>query len=156
MCASSETIDLRTLEFGQASTPQCPSTASKRATNLHILISPITRGTLARSHELKMYWPDQLNPDFEVRRGALSKQRFFLRAAEIFSGSVPAEGQSHGRHSASAASSSGASFFAWQRRARNASDWWWTARDHGKRFGLPLLAHRRETSGYEAGASARH
>ena len=30
------------------------------------------------------------------------------------------------------ASSSGASFFAWQRRARNASDWWWTARDHGK------------------------
>ena len=40
------------------------------------------------------------------------------------------------------ASSSGASFLAWQRRARNASDWWWTARDHG--------AHRRETSGYEA------
>ena len=31
-----------------------------------------------------------------------------------------------------AASSSGASFFAGQRRARNASDWWWTARDHGK------------------------
>ena len=31
------------------------------------------------------------------------------------------------------ASSSGASFFAWQRRARNASDWWWTARDHGMR-----------------------
>ena len=30
------------------------------------------------------------------------------------------------------ASSSGASFFAWLRRARNASDWWWTARDHGK------------------------
>ena len=30
------------------------------------------------------------------------------------------------------ASSSGAWFFAWQRRARNASDWWWTARDHGK------------------------
>ena len=23
-------------------------------------------------------------------------------------------------------------FFAWQRRARNASDCWWTARDHGK------------------------
>ena len=30
------------------------------------------------------------------------------------------------------ASSSGASFFAWQRRARNTSDWWWTARDYGK------------------------
>ena len=30
------------------------------------------------------------------------------------------------------ASSSGASFLAWQRRARNASNWWWTARDHGK------------------------
>ena len=30
------------------------------------------------------------------------------------------------------ASSLGASFFAWQRRARNASDWRWTARDHGK------------------------
>ena len=30
------------------------------------------------------------------------------------------------------ASFSGASFFAWQRRARNTSDWWWTARDYGK------------------------
>ena len=53
-----------------------------------------------------------------------------------------------------AASSSGASFFAWQRQARNARDWWWTARDHGKgtdgRFStsrqlspsrLPLRAH---------------
>ena len=54
------------------------------------------------------------------------------------------------------ASSSGASFFAWQRRARNASDWWWTARDHGKGTDgrspsrLPLRAHRREMSGYEA------
>ena len=51
------------------------------------------------------------------------------------------------------ASSSGASFFAWQRRARNASDWWWTAWDHGKGL-LPafLCAHiERETSGYEAG-----
>ena len=53
------------------------------------------------------------------------------------------------------ASSSGASFFAWQRRARNASDRWWTARDHGKgangrRSRLPLRAHRRETAGYEA------
>ena len=37
------------------------STASKRATNLHILVPAITRGTLARSHELKMYWPDQLS-----------------------------------------------------------------------------------------------
>ena len=51
-----------------------------------------------------------------------------------------------------AASSSSASFFAW--RARNASDWWWTARDHGKGL-LPafLCAHifiKRETSGYEA------
>ena len=59
------------------------------------------------------------------------------------------------------ASSSGASFFAWQRPARNASDWWWTARDHGKgtdggRSAVSpvvsfLCAHiERETSGYEA------
>ena len=49
------------------------------------------------------------------------------------------------------ASSSGAWFFAWQRRARNASDCWWTARDHGKGTDvrrsslspsrLPLRAH---------------
>ena len=26
----------------------------------------------------------------------------------------------------------GVSFLAWSRRARNASDWWWTARNHGK------------------------
>ena len=49
------------------------------------------------------------------------------------------------------ASSSGASFFAWKRRARNASDWWWTAGDHGKGTDggqsplspsrLPLRAH---------------
>ena len=39
---------------------------------------------------------------------------------------------SFGSCGSDAASSSGASFFAWQRRARNASDWWWTARDHGK------------------------
>ena len=31
------------------------------------------------------------------------------------------------------ASSSGASFLAWFRKARNASDWWWRARDRGKR-----------------------
>ena len=31
------------------------------------------------------------------------------------------------------ASSSGTSFLAWFRKARNASDWWWRARDHGKR-----------------------
>ena len=60
VCAFSETIDLRTLEFGQAST-RCPSTASKRATNLHIVVPAITRGTLARSHELKIYLPDQLS-----------------------------------------------------------------------------------------------
>ena len=29
------------------------------------------------------------------------------------------------------ASSSRALFFAWQRRAPNLSDWWWSARDHG-------------------------
>ena len=32
----------------------------------------------------------------------------------------------------SPASSSGASFSAWERRVRNASDWWWTTRDHRK------------------------
>ena len=31
------------------------------------------------------------------------------------------------------ASSSGASFLVWFRKARNESDWWWRARDHGKR-----------------------
>ena len=36
-CASSETIDLRTLEFGLTST-RCPSTTSERLTNLHILV----------------------------------------------------------------------------------------------------------------------
>ena len=52
-CASSETIDLRTLEFGLAST-RCPSTTSKRVTDLHILVPAITRGTLARPHGLKI------------------------------------------------------------------------------------------------------
>ena len=51
--ASSETIDLRTLEFGLAST-RCPSTTSERVTNLHILVPAITRGTLARPHELQI------------------------------------------------------------------------------------------------------
>ena len=46
-CASSETIDLRTLEFGLAST-RCPSTTSERVTNLHILVPEITRGTTGR------------------------------------------------------------------------------------------------------------
>ena len=32
---------------------QCPSTTSERVTNLHILVPAITRGTLARPHELK-------------------------------------------------------------------------------------------------------
>lgn len=31
------------------------------------------------------------------------------------------------------ASSSGTSFLAWFPKARNAIDWWWRARDHGKR-----------------------
>ena len=52
-CTSSETIDLRTLEFGLAST-RCPSTTGERVTNLHIIVPAITRGTLARSHELKV------------------------------------------------------------------------------------------------------
>ena len=51
--SSSETIDLRTLEFGLAST-RCPSTTSEPVTNLHILVPAITRGTLARPHELKI------------------------------------------------------------------------------------------------------
>ena len=80
MCASSETIDLCTLEFGQAST-RCPSTASKRATNLHIVVPAITRGTLARSHELKMYWPDQLSI---VRSRFWGQTRRSLKA-EVFS-----------------------------------------------------------------------
>ena len=51
--ASSETIHLHTLEFRLAST-RCPSTTtSERVTNLHILVPAITRGTLARPHELK-------------------------------------------------------------------------------------------------------
>ena len=36
-CASSETIDLRTLEFGLTST-RCQSTTSERVTHLHILV----------------------------------------------------------------------------------------------------------------------
>ena len=50
--ASSEMIDLRTLEYGLAST-RCPFKTSERVTNLHILIPAITRGTLARPYELK-------------------------------------------------------------------------------------------------------
>ena len=46
-------IDLRTLQFGLAST-RSPSTTSERVTNLHILVPEITRGTLARLHELKI------------------------------------------------------------------------------------------------------
>ena len=46
-CASSETIDLCTLEFGLTSA-RCPSTTSERVTSLHILVPAITRGTLAR------------------------------------------------------------------------------------------------------------
>ena len=49
-CASSETIDLRTLEFGLAST-RCPSTTSERVTNLHITVAAMTSGTLARPLE---------------------------------------------------------------------------------------------------------
>ena len=50
-CASSETIDLRTLKFGLVSA-RCPSTTSERVTDLHITVPAITRGTLARPHEL--------------------------------------------------------------------------------------------------------
>ena len=44
--ASLETIDLRALEFGSV------STTSERVTHLHIPVLAITRGTLARTHEL--------------------------------------------------------------------------------------------------------
>ena len=50
--ASLETIDLRALKFG----PDClrsASTASERVTHLHIPVPAITRGSLARTHELK-------------------------------------------------------------------------------------------------------
>ena len=46
--ASLETIDLRALEFGRSA-----STKSERVTHLHIPVPAITRGTLARTHELK-------------------------------------------------------------------------------------------------------
>ena len=39
-CASSETMDLRTLEFRLTST-RCPSATSERVTNLHILVPAI-------------------------------------------------------------------------------------------------------------------
>ena len=53
MRASSEMIDLRSLQFGLAST-RSPSTTSERVTNLHIPVPEITRGTLARTLELKI------------------------------------------------------------------------------------------------------
>ena len=53
MYASSEMIDLRTLQFGLVST-RSPSTTSERVTNLHIPFPEITRGTLARPLELKV------------------------------------------------------------------------------------------------------
>ena len=46
-------IDLRTLQFGLAST-RSPSTTSERVTNLHIPVPEITRRTLARPLELKI------------------------------------------------------------------------------------------------------
>ena len=46
-------IDLRTLQFGLAST-RSPSTTSEPVTNLHIPVPEITRGTLARPLELKI------------------------------------------------------------------------------------------------------
>ena len=49
--ASLETIDLRALEFGSA------STTSERVTHFHIPVLAITRGTLARTHELKITAP---------------------------------------------------------------------------------------------------
>ena len=50
--ASSKTIDLRTLEFGPDQS-RSPSTTSKRVTHLHIPVPAITRGTVARPHELE-------------------------------------------------------------------------------------------------------
>ena len=50
--ASSETIDLRTLEL-RPNKLRSPSITSERVTRLHIPVPAITRGTLARIHELK-------------------------------------------------------------------------------------------------------
>ena len=52
--ASLETIDLRALEFGPDQL-RSASTTSERVTHLHIFVPAITRGTLARTHELKRY-----------------------------------------------------------------------------------------------------
>ena len=54
--ASLETIDLRALEFGPDKLRRA-STTSERVTHLHIPVPAITRGTLARTHELKMIYP---------------------------------------------------------------------------------------------------
>ena len=51
--ASSEAMDLRTLESGPDQL-RSPSTTNERVTHLHISVPAITRGTLARPHELKM------------------------------------------------------------------------------------------------------
>ena len=50
--AFSETIDLRTLEFGPDKL-RSPSITSERVTHSRISVPAITPGTLARSHELK-------------------------------------------------------------------------------------------------------
>ena len=49
--ASLETIDLRALEFGP-DLLRSASTTSERVTHLHVSVPAITRGTLARTHEL--------------------------------------------------------------------------------------------------------
>ena len=51
--ASLETIDLRALEF-RPDLLRSASITSERVTHLHIPVPAITRGTLARTHELKM------------------------------------------------------------------------------------------------------
>ena len=50
--ASLETIDLRTLDGPDKL--RSPFTTSERVTHLHISVPAITRGTLARPHELQI------------------------------------------------------------------------------------------------------
>ena len=57
--ASLEPIDLRALEFGP-DLLRSASTTIERATHLHISVPAITRGTLARTHELKNYPTDMI------------------------------------------------------------------------------------------------
>ena len=60
--ASLEMIDLRALELGPDEL-RSASTTSERVTHLHIPVPAITRGTLARTHELKKHCHFRIKQD---------------------------------------------------------------------------------------------